>query len=246
MRLRCRAGAGQAPVQDSSSAAIRPGIWSAACISILPRTGRTRTRRSLPRDLHDAAFGQAKAQHLPLGKALRSIPARGTASAAVAADARPARRRALRLAESHGRCGRNLSPAALESAAGAEFLKDVPALESAGVVVRMPASWRMNRPARPQVKATVGDKAPSQLGMDALLDFRMEVTLDGETLSAAEIKQLRRNSTGWPYPRQVGRGRSRTAGPDARAIRGHRAPRRQRWSVVRRGDAPAGRSRHCR
>ena len=60
-----------------------------------------------------------------------------------------------------------------------QLLKDVPALESAGVVVRMPASWRMNRPARPQVTATIGGKAPSHLGLDALLDFRMEVTLDG-------------------------------------------------------------------
>ena len=77
-----------------------------------------------------------------------------------------------------------------------QFLKDVPALESAGVVVRMPASWRMNRPARPQVKATVGGNAPSQLGMDALLDFRMEVTLDGESLSAAEIKRLLAHSDG--------------------------------------------------
>ena len=77
-----------------------------------------------------------------------------------------------------------------------QFLKDVPALESAGVIVRMPASWRMNRPARPQVKATVGGKAPSQLGMDALLDFQMEVTLDGESLSRAEIKRLLAQSDG--------------------------------------------------
>ena len=77
-----------------------------------------------------------------------------------------------------------------------EFLRDVPALESAGVVVRMPASWRMNRPARPQVKATVGGNAPSHLGMDALLDFRMEVTLDGENLTAAEIKRLLAHSDG--------------------------------------------------
>src|SRR5664280_134655 len=60
----------------------------------------------------------------------------------------------------------------------------------------MPASWRMNRPARPQVKATVGGNAPSQLGMDALLDFQMEVTLDGEKLSAAEIKRLLAHSDG--------------------------------------------------
>ncbi len=43
-----------------------------------------------------------------------------------------------------------------------QLLKDVPALESAGVVGRMPASWRMNRPARPQVKATAGGNTPSQ------------------------------------------------------------------------------------
>ena len=77
-----------------------------------------------------------------------------------------------------------------------QFLKDVPALESAGVVVRMPASWRMNRPARPQVKATVGGKAPSQLGLDALLDFQMEVTLDGEKLSKTEVRSLLAQSEG--------------------------------------------------
>jgi len=60
----------------------------------------------------------------------------------------------------------------------------------------MPATWRMNRPARPQVKATVGGKAPSQLGTDALLDFAMEVTLDGESLSQAEIKRLLAQSDG--------------------------------------------------
>src|SRR5262245_42129733 len=77
-----------------------------------------------------------------------------------------------------------------------EFLRDVPALESAGVVVRMPASWRMNRPSRPQVKVTVGANIPAHVGLDALLDFHMEVTLDGERLSAAEIKRLLAHSDG--------------------------------------------------
>ena len=66
-----------------------------------------------------------------------------------------------------------------------QFLRDAPTLERAGVVVRMPANWRMNRPARPQVKATVGGRVPGKLGMDALLDFEMEVSLEGETLSPA-------------------------------------------------------------
>ena len=76
----------------------------------------------------------------------------------------------------------------------------MPALESAGVIVRMPASWRMNRPARLEVKGTVG-KARSQVGMDALLDFRTEVTLDGETLSAAEIEWLLAQSDGLAFMR---------------------------------------------
>ena len=106
----------------------------------------------------------------------------------------------------------------------------------------------MNRPARPQVTATVGGKAPSQLGIDALLDFQMEVTLDGETLTAAEIKQLlaavRRPGVD---PRQVGRGRPRAA--DAGRSSSFEAIERRaadRGPVVRRGDAPAGRRRHRR
>jgi superfamily II DNA or RNA helicase len=77
-----------------------------------------------------------------------------------------------------------------------QLLKDAPVLESAGVIVRMPASWRMNRPVRPHVKATVGSRSPSTLGIDGLLDFKMEVTLDGDTLSAAEIKRLLAHSDG--------------------------------------------------
>ena len=66
----------------------------------------------------------------------------------------------------------------------------------AGVVVRMPATWRANRPPRAQVTATVGGKPPSGLGQNALLDFRLEVTLDGEKLTEAEIKELLGKSDG--------------------------------------------------
>src|SRR5258706_552272 len=54
----------------------------------------------------------------------------------------------------------------------------------------------MNRPAPPPAKATGGSKAPSHLGMESLLDFQMEVTLDGENLSAAEIRRLLAQSEG--------------------------------------------------
>ena len=139
----------------------------------------------------------AKAQHLPLGKALQEY-----------SGARN-RERLLSLLmpiqRAAGNCpwlkamvdaGEVFYPLRWTPQQAVQFLKDVPALEDAGVVVRMPASWRMNRPPRPQVKATVGGNAPSRLGMDALLDFRMEVTLEGETLSSAEIEQLLAQSEG--------------------------------------------------
>jgi non-specific serine/threonine protein kinase len=77
-----------------------------------------------------------------------------------------------------------------------QLLREVPQLESAGVVVRMPATWLANRPLRPQVTAKVGGKVLSGVGQDALLDFRMEVTLEGEPLTATEVRELLAKSDG--------------------------------------------------
>lgn len=81
------------------------------------------------------------------------------------------------------------------------FLKDVPHLQGAGIVVRMPKTWAADRPARPKVSATVGTKNPSLLGMDALLDFRMEVTIDGQPLTPAELQSLLAASAGLQWIR---------------------------------------------
>ena len=72
----------------------------------------------------------------------------------------------------------------------------MPRLEAAGVVVRVPTAWRAKRPPRPQVTGTVGGKPPSGLGTDALLDFKMGVSLDGESLTQAEIEKLLAASNG--------------------------------------------------
>jgi non-specific serine/threonine protein kinase len=77
-----------------------------------------------------------------------------------------------------------------------QLLTDVPRLEAAGVIVRVPTAWRANRPPRPHVTGTVGGKPPSGLGKDALLDFKMGVSLDGEPLTEAEIEKLLAGSNG--------------------------------------------------
>jgi superfamily II DNA or RNA helicase len=139
----------------------------------------------------------AKAQHLPLGKALQEysgVKNRERLLSLLMPVQRAAELCPWLKAMVDG--GEIFHPLRWSPKQAVQFLKDVPALESAGVVVRMPASWRMNRPARPQVKATVGGNTPAHVGLDALLDFRMEVTLDGEKLSAAEIKELLAHSDG--------------------------------------------------
>ena len=149
-------------------------------------------------DLHDAAVG-AREGPAPAARpgAAASTRARRTSRGSCRCSAGAARRGAMRLAEGDGRCGRDLSSAALDAGRGLSASDGPPALEAAGVIVRVPGTWRANRPPRPQVTATVGGKPPSGLGTEALLDFQMEVTLDGERLTAAEIAQLLAGSDGF-------------------------------------------------
>ena len=81
------------------------------------------------------------------------------------------------------------------------LLSDVPKLERAGIIVRMPASWRGSRPPRPQVTATVGARPPTGVGIDALLDFSMAVTLDGTRLTTAELNRILAATRGLTFMR---------------------------------------------
>ncbi len=145
----------------------------------------------------DEISRQAKAQHLPLGRALKDY-----------AGARNRQKLLLLLSP--------LSRAAEESAFIRElvdsgdiyhplswtpgeahrFLREIALYEKAGLVVRMPDWWRAASRPRPKVSISVGGKAPSTLGMDALLDFDVKLTLDGENLSAKEVERLLAASEG--------------------------------------------------
>src|SRR5713226_6533728 len=121
---------------------------------------------------------QAKAQHLPLGQALREYAGAANKERLLsllvpvqrAAEACPWLKAMVD-------AGDIFHPLRWSPDEALQLLRDVPELEAAGVVVRMPAAWRGNRPSRPRVTGTVGGKAPSGLGHNALLDFQMEVTL---------------------------------------------------------------------
>lgn len=140
---------------------------------------------------------QARAQHLPLAQALREY-SDAKNQARLLSLLMPVQRAAEICAWLRAMvdAGEIFHPLRWTPAETYQFLTDVPRLEAAGIVVRMPAAWRSGRPPRPQVQATVGGRAPSLLGKDALLDFSMELTLDGERLTASEIKRLLAGSDG--------------------------------------------------
>ena len=71
-----------------------------------------------------------------------------------------------------------------------QFLQNVPVMEAAGIVVRVPDWWKARKPPRPQVSVTIGNKPKSALGIDAMLDFNVAVTLGDQPITEEELHQL--------------------------------------------------------
>jgi len=70
------------------------------------------------------------------------------------------------------------------------FLQSVDTLNRCGLTVRTPDWWHASRPSRPTVTVSVGAKQQNTLGIDALLDFSVSVTVDGQTLKSNELTAL--------------------------------------------------------
>ncbi|MBS0350670.1 MAG: DEAD/DEAH box helicase [Proteobacteria bacterium] len=82
-------------------------------------------------------------------------------------------------------------PLAWDSGEAYQFLQATPLMEAAGIVVRVPNWWNPKKPPYPQMQIKVGDKNPTVLGLDALLDFSAEMVLpNGERLTQFELTEL--------------------------------------------------------
>ena len=134
---------------------------------------------------------RAKPQHLPLAQGLREY-AGARNKAALLALLEPVQRaaRTSAVAKDLVDGGAVFQTLAWTPAEAHRFLTDVPLMETAGVVVRMPAAWRAKRPPRPEVQVTLGKTPGKGIGADAILDFSIDVTLEGETLSEGELRAI--------------------------------------------------------
>jgi non-specific serine/threonine protein kinase len=134
---------------------------------------------------------QARPQHLPLGRALKEYAGarnRQKLLALLTPLARAAERSEfIRELVDTGDIYHPLSWSPQEAH---RFLCETALYEQAGLVVRMPDWWSAKSRPRPRVSVTVGGKAPAALGMDALLDFDVALSLDGRKLTPREIEEL--------------------------------------------------------
>lgn len=140
---------------------------------------------------------QAKLQHLPLHRALQEYVGAKNKKQLLALLS-PLMRAAERseLMRDMVDSGDVYHPLSWTPKEAHRFLCEVPAYEQAGLVVRMPDWWSARKRPRPKVTVSVGSQAPSRLGMHALLDFDVKLTLDGKALSKKEIKALLASSEG--------------------------------------------------
>ena len=138
-----------------------------------------------------------KVRHEPLGKALRQY-----------AGARNKQALLALLSPVHEACRRSeflralvdsgsiFHPLGWTPADAYLFLKDIPAFESSGIIVRVPDWWKAGRPSRPQVRVQVGGRPAAGIGLDALLDFSVDVVLDGRRVTARELKDILAGTSG--------------------------------------------------
>ena len=130
-------------------------------------------------------------QHRALGKAVADS-AEARDKAALLALLEPVQRAADRnefvaeLLES----GAVFRPVAWTPKDAHRFLNAILDCEAAGIVTLVPDWWKARRPPRPQVQVRLGDSAPSQLGLAALVDFDVRVTLGDVELDATELAKL--------------------------------------------------------
>lgn len=75
------------------------------------------------------------------------------------------------------------------------FLKDIEAIESVGILCRIPNWWK-KRASSVSLEASLGDERPSMLGFDTLISVCPRLTVDGMELTEEDIRKLLEQTEG--------------------------------------------------
>ncbi len=96
------------------------------------------------------------------------------------------------------RSGEIFQPLGLSAKEAFTFLKEIPVYEKYGILCRIPNWWK-NKANRLRLDISIGDKNPSYLGMDSLLDFNAGFLLGDAHITEAEARKLLSESEGLAF-----------------------------------------------
>lgn len=137
----------------------------------------------------------ARAQHVPLGRALEEYAGAQNKSLLLAL-LQPVSRSSEKSSFLKNLIDRGaiFKPLAWSAQDAYQFLKDIPHFEAAGVMVRVPNWWNPKKPPRPAINIAIGNEKATTVGLDALLDFDIHFALpEGERISQQEFTTLLAN-----------------------------------------------------
>jgi superfamily II DNA or RNA helicase len=138
-----------------------------------------------------------KAKHLPLQNALLQYGENSQKLLELLATVNQAAGQSALVADLVAN-GEIFHPVGFSAEEAYTFLKEVSLYEAAGILCRIPNWWRKKGESL-RLTVNIGAKQPSVVGLDALLDFDVRLSLGDQTLTVAEIKQLLAASEGLAF-----------------------------------------------
>ncbi|MBI4651256.1 DEAD/DEAH box helicase [Candidatus Desantisbacteria bacterium] len=94
--------------------------------------------------------------------------------------------------------GEIFHPLALSVKEAFNILKEIPAYEKSGILCRIPNWWK-NKTAGLTLQINIGNKRPSSLGMDSILDFNLGLFLGDTSITEEDAKRLLNESEGLAF-----------------------------------------------
>ncbi|MFN0076978.1 MAG: DEAD/DEAH box helicase [Prosthecobacter sp.] len=136
-------------------------------------------------------------QHLPLARALQLYAGQKdqTALNALLEPVRMAAEKS-KLIREWLETKRLFQPLAMSSQEAFRVLRETAVFQESGIVMKLPDWWRSGKGPRPAVSVTIDAPKKTSLHAGALLQFKIEHSLDGEPLTEAEWQKLLSADTG--------------------------------------------------
>ncbi|MBC7960423.1 MAG: DEAD/DEAH box helicase [Vallitaleaceae bacterium] len=139
-------------------------------------------------------LGDKKATHTPLKNALIEYKDQNALLLKLLSTVSMAAQKSNLISE-FVESGELFSPLKLTSKEAYTFLKEIPLYEACGILCRIPDWWK-KRSNSVKLSVKVGEKEPSKVGMDALLNFNAELFLGDDPVTEAELQSLLSQTSG--------------------------------------------------